>query len=409
MIRWEYTQSGLCWLRGSKADSLSFGGERGVGWSLGHGDPIDFVVTLPTRKRLWNFTIEVSTGAREFRRRFYEELPWTLALAMDWNRSSFFCDELVRTSFCNLLAKGHPSDMRARPPPLIGTWPGSNLHRIGRDSFDHQSQPTTDERMNDERMNDERSPCIKPSTHRHCHSHCQNPSSPPPASTRAGKGNEEEVKTRVRRSYCRGTRPNIERDSPRRTTHLKMMRSIAASGGTRAFSALGRTAGKRAPRQPRCILSIRGSQVVPQHLMGRVGRTMSSSRLSPNPEDERDELNPSRSSPASLHAERQTESSILLYKAPMGDLITRLKRISITSCLVSVVGLPALVLLKNGGTWPPDLAKQIGLGGFAFVTAGGSTMALHFVFGPYVLELHQILGGDTAPNPTESLPSNNSI
>lgn len=78
---------------------------------------------------------------------------------------------------------------------------------------------------------------------------------------------------------------------------------------------------------------------------------------------------------------------VLLYKAPMGDLVTRLKRISITSCLVSIIGLPALIYLKNG-TWP-DM-KQIGMGGFAFVSATGSTLALHFVFGPYVLELCEI-------------------
>lgn len=71
----------------------------------------------------------------------------------------------------------------------------------------------------------------------------------------------------------------------------------------------------------------------------------------------------------------------------MGDLITRLKRVSITSCLLSVVGLPMLIYLKNG-TWPD--VKQLGLGGFAFVSATGSTLALHFVFGPYIVELYQV-------------------
>ena len=75
----------------------------------------------------------------------------------------------------------------------------------------------------------------------------------------------------------------------------------------------------------------------------------------------------------------------------MGDLITRLKRISITSCLLSVVGLPVLIYLKNG-TWPD--VKQMGLGGFAFVSATGSTLALHFVFGPYILELYEVPRND---------------
>ena len=77
----------------------------------------------------------------------------------------------------------------------------------------------------------------------------------------------------------------------------------------------------------------------------------------------------------------------LLYQAPMGGLVSRLKRISITSCLISVIGLPMLIYLKNG-TWPD--AKQIGMGGFAFVSASGSTLALHFVFGPYVMDLYEI-------------------
>jgi hypothetical protein len=46
-----------------------------------------------------------------------------------------------------------------------------------------------------------------------------------------------------------------------------------------------------------------------------------------------------------------------------------------------------LIYLKNGG-WPN--AKQIGMGGFAFLSATGSTLALHFVFGPYVLDLYEI-------------------
>ena len=81
------------------------------------------------------------------------------------------------------------------------------------------------------------------------------------------------------------------------------------------------------------------------------------------------------------------EEPRLLYQAPMGGLVSRLKRISITSCLISVIGLPLLIYLKNG-TWPD--AKQIGMGGFAFISASGSTLALHFVFGPYVMDLYEI-------------------
>jgi hypothetical protein len=71
----------------------------------------------------------------------------------------------------------------------------------------------------------------------------------------------------------------------------------------------------------------------------------------------------------------------------MGDLISRLKLVSITSCVLSVGVLPALVFLKNG-----DLpsAQQTTLGGFAFLGAAGSTAALDFVFGPYILTMEQL-------------------
>ena len=71
----------------------------------------------------------------------------------------------------------------------------------------------------------------------------------------------------------------------------------------------------------------------------------------------------------------------------MGDLITRLKIVSITSCVMSVVGLPLFVALKNGSLPTP---QQLGLGGVAFLGATGSTVALHFVFGPYILTMEKI-------------------
>jgi len=77
----------------------------------------------------------------------------------------------------------------------------------------------------------------------------------------------------------------------------------------------------------------------------------------------------------------------IIYQSRIGDLITRLKIVSITSCVVSIVGLPIAMALKNG-----DLpsAKQVGMGSVAFVGATGSTCALHFVFGPYILNMEEI-------------------
>jgi hypothetical protein len=71
----------------------------------------------------------------------------------------------------------------------------------------------------------------------------------------------------------------------------------------------------------------------------------------------------------------------------MGALITRLKIVSITSCVMSLVGLPLFIALKNGAF---PTTQQLGLGGVALFGATGSTLALHFVFGPYILEMEQI-------------------
>jgi hypothetical protein len=85
--------------------------------------------------------------------------------------------------------------------------------------------------------------------------------------------------------------------------------------------------------------------------------------------------------------ENSDENSPIIYQSPMGGLITRLKIVSITSCLISVVGLPLFIAIKNGD-WPT--AQQLGLGSVAFIGATGSTVGLHFVFGPYILDMEKI-------------------
>ena len=79
------------------------------------------------------------------------------------------------------------------------------------------------------------------------------------------------------------------------------------------------------------------------------------------------------------------------YASPLGALISRLKMVSVTGCFLSVCVLPILVFLKNG-----DLpsARQLTLGTFATIGATGSTVALHFVFGAYVLEMKSIESND---------------
>lgn len=85
------------------------------------------------------------------------------------------------------------------------------------------------------------------------------------------------------------------------------------------------------------------------------------------------------------------ENNKLFYEAPMGRLISRLKVVSITSCVCSVIGLPLLIYIKNGDF--PNM-REAGMGGIAFFGASGSTLALHFVFGPYALTMEKVSATD---------------
>ena len=86
------------------------------------------------------------------------------------------------------------------------------------------------------------------------------------------------------------------------------------------------------------------------------------------------------------------------YVSPLGGLISRLKMVSITGCVLSVCVFPALVYLKQGDL--PN-AQQTTMGTIAALSATGSTAALHFVFGAYVLEMKTI-HVETAPNENEN-------
>ena len=79
------------------------------------------------------------------------------------------------------------------------------------------------------------------------------------------------------------------------------------------------------------------------------------------------------------------------YSAPLADLISRLKMVSITGCFLSVIVMPALVFLKNGDL--PN-AQQASMGGVATFGAVTSTAALHFVFGAYVLDMQVVADSD---------------
>jgi len=86
--------------------------------------------------------------------------------------------------------------------------------------------------------------------------------------------------------------------------------------------------------------------------------------------------------------DKHKDNNDVNYIGPLGDLISRLKMVSITGCVLSICVIPGLVFLKHG-----DLpsARQATLGSIATIGALGSTGALHFVFGSYVLNLKSVI------------------
>jgi hypothetical protein len=82
-----------------------------------------------------------------------------------------------------------------------------------------------------------------------------------------------------------------------------------------------------------------------------------------------------------------TKSSKLLYEGPFASLALRLKLVSITSAGLALVGIPLLISMHTGDV---PLAGQLAVGGSAMVGAVGSTVAMSFVFSPYVTKLERV-------------------
>lgn len=84
-------------------------------------------------------------------------------------------------------------------------------------------------------------------------------------------------------------------------------------------------------------------------------------------------------------------SNIIIYKGPFASLSKRLKRISITTAIASIIGIPtAIILQSTGDAAVIPAVGQIAVGSTAILAATGSTAALSFVFGPYVNTLEYI-------------------
>lgn len=82
-----------------------------------------------------------------------------------------------------------------------------------------------------------------------------------------------------------------------------------------------------------------------------------------------------------------TKSSQVIYEGPFAQLAFRLKAVSITTALVGVVGIPFLIMIHSGDV---PVAGQLAVGGSAILGAVGSTVAMDFVFSPYISTLERV-------------------
>jgi len=76
-----------------------------------------------------------------------------------------------------------------------------------------------------------------------------------------------------------------------------------------------------------------------------------------------------------------------VYASPLGDLVTRLRAVSLSTGIIGSVGLPLVVALK-GGDLPSTGMIAVGMT-FCAGTIG-TTAAIHFVFAPYVYKIQRI-------------------
>mmetsp|Transcript_11410 Transcript_11410/g.21065 ORF Transcript_11410/g.21065 Transcript_11410/m.21065 type:complete len:271 (-) Transcript_11410:88-900(-) len=84
----------------------------------------------------------------------------------------------------------------------------------------------------------------------------------------------------------------------------------------------------------------------------------------------------------------QDDQPLLLYEGPFASLTLRLKRLSLTSAVIGLVGLPALSVFQGAGSIPAT--GQLAIIATAGATAIGSTALLGYCFSPYVHTLERL-------------------
>mmetsp|Transcript_17520 Transcript_17520/g.22141 ORF Transcript_17520/g.22141 Transcript_17520/m.22141 type:complete len:311 (+) Transcript_17520:43-975(+) len=93
------------------------------------------------------------------------------------------------------------------------------------------------------------------------------------------------------------------------------------------------------------------------------------------------------SSSSEEEIDSETPTRTLIYEGPFASLSQRLKRISITTAIVSIIGVPLLVASHSGDV---PASGQFAVGATAIIAATGSTAALSYCFSPYVKTLSYV-------------------
>lgn len=87
--------------------------------------------------------------------------------------------------------------------------------------------------------------------------------------------------------------------------------------------------------------------------------------------------------------EDEEKEPAVLYEGPFAALTLRLKRVSLTSAVIGIVGLPALSFFYGAADSVPATG-QVAVIATAGLTAVGSTVLLGYCFSPYVHTLERI-------------------
>lgn len=75
----------------------------------------------------------------------------------------------------------------------------------------------------------------------------------------------------------------------------------------------------------------------------------------------------------------------LLYEGPLSRPVRVMKVVSITTSILTLTGMPALLLLKSGGAFPP--VGQLALCGTVMIFSLGTTSLFYYLFRPYVARI----------------------